>query len=50
MPFWAAEIRVGRQVVRFLVPEGYLVTRSFDGGPILPQEMARPLEPRGSWR
>jgi thiamine kinase-like enzyme len=38
----AAELGVGPDVVAFVKPEGYLVTRFVDGGPIPPEEMRQP--------
>jgi thiamine kinase-like enzyme len=38
----AAGVGVGPEVVAFIRPEGYLVTRFIDGRPILPEEMRRP--------
>jgi thiamine kinase-like enzyme len=38
----AAEAGVGPEVVAFVEPEGYLVTRFVDGRPIPPEEMRRP--------
>jgi len=38
----AATVGVGPEVVRFIEPEGYLVTRFVDGGPVSPAEMRRP--------
>jgi thiamine kinase-like enzyme len=42
----AAEAGVGPEVVRFLEPEGYLVTRFVDGRPIPPEEMRVPARIR----
>lgn len=38
----AAEVGVGAEVIDFVRPEGYLVTRFIDGGPISVEEMRRP--------
>lgn len=38
----AAELGVGPEVVSFLEPEGYLVTRFVAGRPVPPEEMRRP--------
>ena len=38
----AAELGVGPEVVGFVEPEGYLVTRFIEGRPIPPEEMRRP--------
>jgi thiamine kinase-like enzyme len=38
----AAEAGVGPEVVTFLEPEGYLVTRFIEGTPVPPDEMRRP--------
>jgi thiamine kinase-like enzyme len=38
----AAESGVGPEVVRYVEPEGYLVTRFVEGRPIPPEEMRRP--------
>jgi thiamine kinase-like enzyme len=38
----AARVGVAPEVVRFLEPEGYLVTRFVGGRPILPEELRRP--------
>ena len=38
----AAELGIGPEVVDFVEPEGYLVTRFVDGRPIPPEEMRRP--------
>ncbi len=38
----AAEVGVGPEVVSFLEPEGYLVTRFIEGRPIPPEEMRAP--------
>ncbi|HEX2505278.1 MAG TPA: choline/ethanolamine kinase family protein [Gaiellaceae bacterium] len=42
----AAELGIGPQVVRFLEPEGYLVTRFVEGRPIPPEEMRVPARLR----
>jgi thiamine kinase-like enzyme len=38
----AAELGIGPEVVRFVEPEGWLVTRFVDGRPLPPDEMRRP--------
>jgi len=38
----AAELGVGPEVVAFLEPEGYLVTRFVEGVPVPPEEISRP--------
>ena len=38
----AARLGIGPEVVRFLEPEGYLVTRFVEGSPVLPEELRRP--------
>jgi thiamine kinase-like enzyme len=38
----AADVGVGPEVVAFLEPEGYLVTRFVDGDPVPPEELRRP--------
>ena len=38
----ASELGIGPEVVGFVEPEGYLVTRFIDGRPIPPEEMRRP--------
>ncbi len=38
----AAELGIGPEVVSFVEPEGYLVTRFIEGRPILPKEMREP--------
>ena len=38
----AAELGVGPEVVAFVEPEGYLVTRYVEGTPVPPEEMRRP--------
>jgi thiamine kinase-like enzyme len=38
----AAELGVGPEVVAFLEPEGYLVTRFVEGAPLPPEEIRRP--------
>ena len=38
----AAELGIGPEVLGFVEPEGYLVTRFIDGRPIPPEEMRRP--------
>jgi len=38
----AAELAIGPEVVGFVEPEGYLVTRFIEGRPIPPEEMRRP--------
>jgi thiamine kinase-like enzyme len=38
----AAQFGIGPEVVAFLEPEGYLVTRFVEGRPIPPEEMRRP--------
>jgi thiamine kinase-like enzyme len=38
----AAELGIGPEVVRFLEPEGYLVTRFVEGVPVPPEELRRP--------
>ena len=38
----ASELGIGPEVVGFVEPEGYLVTRVIDGRPIPPEEMRRP--------
>jgi thiamine kinase-like enzyme len=38
----AAELGVGPEVVAFIEPEGYLVTRFIEGRPVPPEEMRRP--------
>jgi thiamine kinase-like enzyme len=38
----AASLGVGPEVVRFVEPEGWLVTRFVEGSPIEPEEMRRP--------
>ncbi len=38
----AAELGIGPDVVRFLEPEGYLVTRFVEGAPVPPEELRRP--------
>jgi thiamine kinase-like enzyme len=38
----AARLGIGPEVVAFLEPEGYLVTRFIEGRPIPPEEMRRP--------
>jgi thiamine kinase-like enzyme len=38
----AAAVGVGPEVLRFIEPEGYLVTRYIDGRPVPPEEMRRP--------
>jgi thiamine kinase-like enzyme len=38
----ASELGIGPEVVGFVEPEGYLVTRFIEGRPIAPEEMRRP--------
>jgi thiamine kinase-like enzyme len=38
----AAELGIGPEVVRFVEPEGWLVTRFVEGRPLAPDEMRRP--------
>ena len=38
----AARLGIGPEVVRFLEPEGYLVTRFVEGSPVPPEELRRP--------
>ncbi len=38
----AAELGIGPEVVRFLEPEGYLVTRFVEGAPVPPEELRQP--------
>ncbi len=42
----AAAVGVGPEVVRFVEPEGYLVTRFIEGTPVPPAEMRRPANIR----
>jgi len=42
----AAELGVGPEVVRFVEPEGYLVTRFVAGAPVPPDELRRPARLR----
>src|ERR1051325_10440868 len=38
----AGELEIAPEVVYFIEPEGYLVTRFIDGRPILPEEIRQP--------
>jgi thiamine kinase-like enzyme len=42
----AADLQVGPEVVAFVEPEGYLVTRFVEGEPVPPEELRRPEELR----
>jgi thiamine kinase-like enzyme len=42
----AADLQVGPEVVAFVEPEGYLVTRFVEGAPVPPEELRRPEELR----
>ena len=42
----AADVQVGPEVVAFVEPEGYLVTRFVEGAPVPPEELRRPEELR----